>query len=74
MGQGFQPNFTIADAGAGLRAVQKKVLPGIPYQGDVFHIQQRFETVANILRQQAAGATSKTVLFEPYLFHISFKL
>jgi len=64
MTQGFQPVFTIADAGTGLRAGQKEVLPGIPCHGDVFHIQQQFETVANILSRQAVGATSKRLKLE----------
>lgn len=50
--QGFQPDFTIADAGTGLRAGQKEVLPDTSCHGDVFHMQQ-FETVVNILNRQA---------------------
>jgi hypothetical protein len=47
MAQGFQPDFTIADAGTGLRAGQKEVLPDTPCHGDIFHIQQQFETVVD---------------------------
>jgi len=71
--QGFQPDFTIADAGAGLRAGQKEVLPDTPCHGDVFHIQQQFETVVNILNRQAAGATSKRVKLEQKLAQAKIK-
>ena len=46
MAQGFDPKYTIADGGSGLRAGQKAVLPETPCHGDVFHIQQQFEQVA----------------------------
>jgi hypothetical protein len=59
MEQGFQPDFTIADAGTGLRAGQKEVLPEVPCNGDVFHIQQQFWKVVNTLSRQAADAVSK---------------
>ena len=45
--QGFDPDYTIADGGSGLRAGQKAVLPETSCHGDVFHIQQQFEQVAN---------------------------
>ena len=64
MKQGFKPDFTIADAGSGLRAGQKEVLPDIPCHGDIFHILQQFETAVNIICRQAAGATSKRVKLE----------
>lgn len=55
MNQGFDPDYTIADGGSGLRAGQKAVLPEVPCHGDVFHIQQQFEQVANGLARQAQG-------------------
>ena len=42
------PDYTIADAGAGLRAGQKLAWPDTPCHGDVFHIHQQFETLVNI--------------------------
>ncbi|MEM9804952.1 MAG: hypothetical protein AAF959_06705, partial [Cyanobacteria bacterium P01_D01_bin.56] len=47
MEQGFEPDYTIADGGSGLRAGQKAVMPEVPCHGDVFHIQHQFEQVAN---------------------------
>ena len=37
MAQGFDPNYTIADGGSGLRAGQKAAMPEVPCHGDVFH-------------------------------------
>ncbi len=39
MAQGFDPDYTIADGGSGLRAWQKAVMLDTPCHGDVFHIQ-----------------------------------
>ena len=61
MAQGFDPDYTIADGGSGLRAGQKAVMPEVPCYGDVFHIQQQFEQVANGLARQAQGATTGSV-------------
>ena len=57
--QGFNPDHTIADAGQGLRAGQKVALPGTPCHGDVFHIQQQCESLANVLAHRAKGAVSR---------------
>jgi hypothetical protein len=62
--QGFDPKYTIADGGSGLRAGQKAVMPNIPCHGDVFHIQQQFEQVANGLARQAQGATTHRLQLE----------
>ncbi len=52
--QGFEmPAYTIADGGSGLRSGQKAVMPETPCHGDVFHIQQQFEQVANGPARQA---------------------
>jgi hypothetical protein len=67
MEQGFQPDFTIADAGTGLRAGQKEVLPEVPCNGDVFHIQQQFWKVVNTLSRQATDAISKRIQLEQRL-------
>jgi len=58
MAQGFDPEYTIADSGSGLRAGQKAMMSETPCHGDVFHIQQQFEQVANGLARQAQGATT----------------
>ena len=62
--QGFNPAYTIADGGSGLRAGQKAVMPEVPCHGDVFHIQQQFEQVANGLARQAQGATTYRIKLE----------
>ena len=64
MAQGFDPDYTIADGGSGLRAGQKAVMPETPCHGDVFHIQQQFEQVANGLVRQAQGATTHRIKLE----------
>ena len=64
MEQGFDPTYTIADGGSGLRAGQKAVMPEVPCHGDVFHIQQQFEQVANGLVRQAQGATTQRIKLE----------
>ena len=64
MAQGFDPEYTIADGGSGLRAGQKAVMPETPCHGDVFHIQQQFEQVANGLARQAQGATTRRIEVE----------
>ena len=64
MAQGFDPEYTIADGGSGLRAGQKAVMPAMPCHGDVFHIQQQFERVANGLVRQARGATTHRIQLE----------
>ncbi|MGC1216540.1 MAG: hypothetical protein WA883_03640 [Phormidesmis sp.] len=64
MAQGFDPDYTIADGGSGLRAGQKAVMPETPCHGDVFHIQQQFEQVANGLARQAQGATTRRIKLE----------
>ena len=64
MEQGFAPDYTIADGGSALRAGQKAVMPGTPCHGDVFHIQQQFEQVANGLSRQAQGATTRRLKLE----------
>ncbi|MEM9502615.1 MAG: hypothetical protein AAGA01_01500 [Cyanobacteria bacterium P01_E01_bin.43] len=64
MAQGFEPDYTIADGGSGLRAGQKAAMPEVPCHGDVFHIQQQFEQVANGLVRQAQGATTRCIKLE----------
>jgi hypothetical protein len=57
--QGLRPDRTIADAGQGLRAGQKAAWGEIPCHGDVFHIQQQYEGLANTLSRLAKGARSR---------------
>ncbi len=57
--QGFAPDYTIADAGAGLRAGQRAVLENTPCHGDVFHNHQQCETLVNRLARRAQGPTTR---------------
>ena len=56
--------LAFADGGSGLRAGQKAVMPETPCHGDVFHIQQQFEQVANGLARQAQGAITHHIKVE----------
>ncbi len=57
--QGLRPDYTIADAGQGLRAGQRAAWGDTPCHGDVFHIQRQCEGLANTLQRLAQGATSR---------------
>jgi hypothetical protein len=57
--QGLKPDYTIADAGQGLRAGQKAAWDDTPCHGDVFHITRQCEGLANTLSRLAKGATSR---------------
>ena len=57
--QGLVPEYTIADAGTGLRAGQRIVWPDTPCHGDVFHILQQFKALANIRTGIASGTRSR---------------
>ena len=59
MEQGFDPDYTIADGGSGLRAGQKAAMPETPCHGDVFHIQHQFEQVANSLVRRVQGGPTR---------------
>src|ERR1700692_2101053 len=65
--RGLNPDYTIADAGTGLRAVQKLAWPGTPCHGDVFHIHQQFETLVNIWARIASGVRSAREALEARL-------
>lgn len=71
--QGFDPDYTIADGGSGLRAGQKAAMPDTPCHGDVFHIQQQFEQVANGLSRQAQGATTRRIKLEQKIAQAKLK-
>jgi len=57
--QGLDPDYTIADAGQGLRAGQTAAWGDTPCHGDVFHIQRQCEGLATTLARLAKGATSR---------------
>ena len=57
--QGLNPEYTIADAGQGLRAGQKAAWGDTPCHGDVFHIIHQCEGLANTLSRIAKGARSR---------------
>ncbi len=57
--QGLDPDYTIADAGQGLRAGQRAAWGDTPCHGDVFHIQRQCECLATTLSRLAKGATSR---------------
>jgi hypothetical protein len=57
--QGLKPDYTIADAGQGLRAGQRAAWENTPCHGDVFHITRQYEGLANTLSRLAKGARSR---------------
>jgi hypothetical protein len=57
--RGLKPDYTIADAGQGLRAGQKAAWDDTPCHGDVFHITRQYEGLANTLSRLAKGARSR---------------
>ncbi len=57
--RGLRPDYTIADAGRGLRAGQAAAWGDTPCHGDVFHIQRQCGGLANTLSRLAQGATSR---------------
>jgi len=56
--QGLDPEYTVADAGTGLRAGQSAAWGDKPCHGDVFHVRQQCEAVANVLARLVKGNTS----------------
>ncbi|WP_063805167.1 hypothetical protein [Burkholderia ubonensis] len=62
--QGLAPEYTIADAGQGLRAGQRTAWGETPCHGDVFHIQRQCETLAHTLKRLAVGARSQRLELE----------
>ena len=73
MGQGFDPDYTIADGGSGLRAGQKAAMPEVPCHGDVFHIQQQFEQVVNGLIRRVQGAETRLIKQAQQMANTSLK-
>jgi hypothetical protein len=54
--QGFDPDATVADAGAGLRAGQALALPEVPCRGDIFHVLRDLEQLVGFLENRAYDA------------------
>src|SRR4051812_12645983 len=67
--RGLQPDYTIADAGRGLRAGQEAAWGETPCHGDVFHIQRRCEGLADVLSRLAQGATSRRKTLQARIGH-----
>jgi hypothetical protein len=67
--QGLNPDYTIADAGQGLRAGQKAAWGDTPCHGDVFHIQRQCEGLANTLSRLAKGARSRREKLQDRIRH-----
>jgi hypothetical protein len=67
--QGLKPDYTIADAGQGLRAGQKAAWGGTPCHGDVCHITRQYEGLANTRSRLAKGATSRRKKMEARIGH-----
>src|ERR671917_1151278 len=57
--RGLRPDYTIADAGRGLRAGQQAAWGDTPCHGDVFHIQRQCGGLTNTLSRLATGVTSR---------------
>ena len=62
--QGLDPDYTVADAGAGLRAGQTAAWGDKPCHGDVFHVRRQCEGLTNVLSRLAKGCTSKREALE----------
>lgn len=53
--KGLQPRSTVADFGKGLRAGQAEAWPGVPCNGDVFHVSMDLSEVAHYFENRALG-------------------
>src|SRR4029077_2873966 len=62
--QGLDPDYTVADAGTGLRAGQVAAWGDKPCHGDVFHVRQQCEAVTNVLTRLAKGSASRREALE----------
>ncbi|MBI4575418.1 MAG: hypothetical protein HY722_04045 [Planctomycetes bacterium] len=54
-GRGLTLDYTVADAGKGLRAGQAEAWPEVPCRGDVFHAQREMTKMATYLENRAYG-------------------
>ena len=57
--QGLNPDYTIADAGKGIRAGQKAAWGNIPCHGDVWHILDQSNALCRNLAKKAQGVTTQ---------------
>ncbi len=57
--QGLNPDYTIADAGKGIRAGQKAAWGDIPCHGDVWHILDQCDALCRNLAKKAQGTTTQ---------------
>ncbi len=57
--QGLNPDYTIADAGQGIRAGQKAAWDDKPCHGDVWHLLDRCDALCRNLAKKAQGATTQ---------------
>ena len=57
--QGLNPDYTIADAGKGLRAGQKAAWGDKPCHGDVWHILDQCDALCRNLAKKAQGAITQ---------------
>ena len=57
--QGLNPDYTIADAGQGIRAGQQAAWGDKPCHGDVWHILDRCDSLCRSLDKKAQGATTQ---------------
>ena len=57
--QGLNPDYTIADAGKGMRAGQKAAWEKIPCHGDVWHMFDQCDALCRNLAKKAQGATTQ---------------
>ena len=62
--QGLNPDYTIADAGKGIRAGQKAAWSDIPCHGDVWHMFDQCEAYGRNLAKKAQGATTQRLKLE----------
>lgn len=53
--RGLSLDYTVADAGQGLRAGQAEAWPGVPCRGDVFHAERDMGRLATYLDNRAYG-------------------
>ena len=51
--RGFNPDYTIADFGKGLRKGQELAFPGVPCYGDVFHAEMDMGKLSRLLDNKA---------------------
>jgi hypothetical protein len=56
--KGLHPDYTIADAGRGLRAGQATVWDDVPCHGDIFHAERDLAKLAFFLENRAAGCST----------------